>query len=107
MDNLVILGGSRDIGSRLIRLLYNHDEWKVWAVSRRSRAVETTHENVVYTTLDVSRPGAANFPPEGAIVVNLTEATPPGLVAKILARRGTVSRYVCDAELCRESGHGR
>lgn len=90
MGNLVVFGGSGDVGSRLIRLLYNHDEWKVWAVSRRSRAVETTHENVFYTTLDVARPGASSSLPEDAIIVNLTEATPPGLVAKNLARGSTV-----------------
>ena len=90
MGNLVILGGSGDVGSRLIRLLSDHQEWKVWAVSRRSRAVETTLKNVVYTALDVARSGAAKSLPEDAIVVNLTEATPPELVAERLARGETV-----------------
>ena len=90
MGNLVILGGSGDVGSRLVRLLSDHQEWKVWAVSRRNRAVETAHENVVYTALDVARPDAAHSLPDDAMVVNLTEATPPGLVAEILARGGTV-----------------
>ena len=90
MSNLVILGGSGDVGSRLVRLLSDHQEWKVWAVSRRNRAVETAHENVVYTALDVARPDAAHSLPDDAMVVNLTEATPPGLVAEILARGGTV-----------------
>lgn len=90
MGNLVILGGSGDVGSRLIRLLSDHQEWKVWAVSRRSRAVETTLKNVVYTALDVARPGAAKSLPDDAIVVNLTEATLPELVAERLARGETV-----------------
>ena len=90
MGNLVILGGSGDVGSRLVRLLSDHQEWKVWAVSRRSRAVETTLKNVVYSALDVARPGAAKSLPEDAIVVNLPEATPPELVAERLARSETV-----------------
>ena len=90
MSNLVILGGSGDVGSRLIRLLSDHQEWKVWAVSRRSRAVETTLKNVVYSALDVARPGAAKSLPDDAIVVNLTEATLPELVAERLARGETV-----------------
>ena len=90
VGNLVILGGSGDVGSRLARFLSDHGEWNVWAVSRRSRAVETTLKNVVYTALDVARPGAANSLPDDAIVVNLTEATPPELIAERLARGETV-----------------
>lgn len=48
------------------------------------------HPNLVAITLDVARHGVARALPEDAIVVNLTEATPPGLIAKILARGGTV-----------------
>lgn len=88
--NLVILGGSGDVGQRLIRLLAAHAEWKIWSVSRRGPAVDTTHPNVAAITLDVASPEAANSLPEGAIFVNLTEATPPELVATILAKGGIV-----------------
>lgn len=90
MTNLVILGGSGDVGSRLTHLLSDRGAWKVWVVSRRHGTAETARENTVHTAIDVSRPDAANSLPAGAMVVNLTEATPPGLVAEILARSGTV-----------------
>lgn len=89
-DNLVILGGSGDVGSRLISLLSDHEGWNVWAVFRRRRPTDSAHPNLVAITLDVASHGVARALPEDAIVINLTEAAPPGLVAEVLARGGTV-----------------
>ena len=87
--NLVILGGSGDVGQRLIRLFSANGEWKIWAVSRRRRPADSAHPNLVAMTLDVAHHGVARALPEDAIVINLTEATPPRLVAEILTRGGT------------------
>lgn len=87
--NLVILGGSGDVGQRLIRLFSANGEWKIRAVSRRRRTADSAHPNLVAMTLDVAHHGVARALPEDAIVINLTEATPPRLVAEILTRGGT------------------
>lgn len=88
--NLVILGGAGDVGRRLIRLVSAKDEWTVWAVSRRGQLAEGTRPNVKAIKLDVASPGAAGTLPKDAIFVNLTEATPLGMVAEILESGGTV-----------------
>lgn len=88
--SVVILGGTGDVGRRLIPMLATVGPWEIWAVSRRDHLTGPELSNARTLNLDLAGPEAARVLPRGAIFVNLTEATPPGLVAEILSKGDTV-----------------
>lgn len=71
-------------------MLATFGPWEVWAVSRRAHLSGREFANARTLNLDLAGPEAAGVLPRGGIFVNLTEATPPELVAEILSKGGTV-----------------
>lgn len=110
-QTLVLLGGSGDIGRHLIPLLQSDGRWRITLLSRGGGIPEgLSPSQLSGRAIDIRTPGSAAAIPDGATVVNLTEATPPAVVAAILARGGTVldtsatPGYVND--LARAAGNG-
>ena len=82
---VVLIGGSGDVGSRLVALLLDHAGTDIRVVSRRGQAPD---DRVTPLKLDITAADAAAGLPEGATVVNLTEATPPSIAAHVVRTGG-------------------
>ena len=82
---VILIGGTGDVGRRLQRLLLKHTGVGVVLVSRRS-GMQT--ERSATMQIDITSEQAAARFPQCAIVVNLTEATPPVLAAEIVRKGG-------------------
>ncbi|MFT6658961.1 hypothetical protein [Maritalea sp.] len=88
--DFVLIGGTGDVGHRLTRLLLEHTNSSITIVSRSGN--KDTNQNsarVTYTALDVKGPNVADALPHKAVVINLTEATPPEFAAQIVQRGGS------------------
>lgn len=81
----MLIGGTGDVGRRLVALLRDDPAGEVVAVSR-SGAVSDDKAKMV--RLDIADAGAAAGLPPGATVVNLTEATPPSVAAHVVRTGG-------------------
>ena len=82
---IVLIGGTGDVGKRLVSLLLKHTAASVMVVSRRGVA----SDNRVQTLrLNIAAKDAATKIPIGATVVNLTEATPPSVAAEVVRGGG-------------------
>ncbi|UES53820.1 hypothetical protein [Roseibium aggregatum] len=90
-QTLVLIGGSGDVGRHLIPLLQSDGRWGITLLSRGGGVPEgLSPSRLSGRPIDIRTPGSATAIPDGATVVNLTEATPPVAVAAIIARGGTV-----------------
>lgn len=82
---IVLIGGTGDVGRRLVPLLLNHMSGSILVVSRSGIAPDDRAKTL---RLDIADAGAASGLPSGATVVNLTEATPPSIAAHIVRTGG-------------------
>lgn len=82
---IVLIGGTGDVGRRLVSLLPDRDADSVLVVSRSGSAPD---DRVKTLRLDIADARAAAALPPGATVVNLTEATPPSIAAHIVRTDG-------------------
>jgi len=83
---IVLIGGTGDVGERLVSLLLDHTAASVLVASRRSGARD---DQVKTLRLDIAAVDAAVGIPLGATVVNLTEATPPSVAADVVRAGGS------------------
>ena len=83
--SIVLIGGTGDVGNRLVSLLLDHTAASVLVVSRRGRA---PNDRVKSLCLNIAATDAAARIPRGATVVNLTEATPPSVAAEVVRAGG-------------------
>jgi len=81
----VLIGGTGDVGRRLVPLLLDHISGSILVVSRSGIAPDDRVETL---RLDIADAGAEAGLPPGATVVNLTEATPPSIAAHIVRTGG-------------------
>ena len=82
---VVLIGGTGDVGGRLVRLLVDHTAARIVLVSRTGAGAG---DRVEALRLDIAGRDAAGKLPPGATVVNLTEATPPSVAAEIVRNGG-------------------
>lgn len=88
VTEIVLLGGSGDVGSRLEKLLSENTKTVVTTVSRRTKAqADQFSDRVFHVSLDLTGDMKLAIPAD-AVVVNLTEATPPELVRQVIATGG-------------------
>ena len=85
LRTIVLIGGTGDVGRRLVSLLLDNLADDILVVSRSGMAPE---DRVKMLRLDIAGAGAASGLPPGATVVNLTEATPPSVAAHIVRTGG-------------------
>lgn len=86
--DIVILGGSGDVGKRLTRLLLENTSASVTTFSRRQvQKSEKPGGRLRHVSRDLSS-GEMLETSENALVVNLTEATPPVLARPIIKSGG-------------------
>lgn len=84
-SEIVLLGGSGDVGSRLAQLVLENTGAVVTTVSRRAKGNSNRFgDRLRHVSLDLSG-GEKPAMSDNAIVVNLTEAAPPELVRQIIA----------------------
>lgn len=82
-----LIGGSGDVGSRLARRLLNHTDALVTVLSRSgSNPTGLNSERLEARAVDIAADGAGELIPSDAIIVNLTEATPPAVAAQVVER---------------------
>lgn len=81
---VVLLGGTGDVGARLAGLLVKNTNLNVIIASRTGSASFSETEAMKQIKLDVGSESAIAEIPLGATVVNLTEATPPSFVERLL-----------------------
>ena len=112
-QTLVLIGGSGDVGRHLIPLLQSDGRWGITLLSRGGGVPEgLSPSRLAGRPIDIRTPGSATAIPDGATVVNLTEATPPVAVAAIIARGGTVldtsatPGYIYDLSRAARNGPG-
>ena len=85
---IVLLGGSGDVGTRLARLLLENTSVAVTTVSRRSKGVvDQSGGRLRHVSLDLSGGESLDIS-AGTLVVNLTEATPPSLASQVVDSSG-------------------
>ncbi|MCY0150844.1 MULTISPECIES: hypothetical protein [Hoeflea] len=81
-----LIGGAGDVGSRLTSLLLDRTKAAITIISRSDRnSGGQNPDRLCFRTVDIRTKGAARMIPPKALVVNLTEATPPELVAEMVA----------------------
>jgi len=86
--DIFILGGSGDVGKRLTRLLLENTSASVTAFSRRQvQKAEKPGGRLRHVSRDLSS-GEMLETSQNALVVNLTEATPPALARQIIKSGG-------------------
>lgn len=112
VPHVILLGGSGDVGSRLARLLLEHTEAVVTTVSRRAgQGAGQTDSRLRHVSFDLSS-GLTMAEAAGAIVVNLTEATPPSAVRMAIESGGwfletsATPDYLNAAMTCAEGAFG-
>lgn len=81
----MLIGGTGDVGRRLVSFLLDHKSASVLVISRSGIAPD---DRVKTLRLDIADEGAEAGLPPGATVVNLTEATPPSVAAHIVRTGG-------------------
>ncbi|WP_233417298.1 hypothetical protein [Halovulum marinum] len=81
----MLIGGSGDVGRRLVPLLLDHMSDSILVVSRAGNAPD---DRAKALRLDIADADAAAGLPPGATVVNLSEATPPSIAAHIVRTGG-------------------
>lgn len=79
------MGGTGDVGRRVVPLLLDHTDCPITLASRQGGA---DADRVRQIQLDVRAPEAAGQITPGATVINLTEATPPAVAAEIVRKGG-------------------
>jgi len=85
---VVLLGGSGDVGARLARLLLENTDAVVTSVSRRNTAAFDTHGGRLrHISHDLTQPGGLETT-ANACVVNLTEVTPPAYARQVVDSGG-------------------
>lgn len=88
LREVVLLGGSGDVGARLVPLLLKDPRVAVTVVSRHAEGISDPLEGRVrHTALDLSNAESLGAMAE-AVVVNLTEATSPSLVGQVIGAGG-------------------
>ena len=85
---IVLLGGSGDVGKRLARMLQERTTLSVTTVSRRKPG-DTDHlgGRMRHLSMDISGGGALETA-VGSVTVNLTEATPPAVAKRVIGTGG-------------------
>ena len=88
VPNIVLLGGAGDVGLRLAQMLHQQTEAFVTTVSRRvadnNGQQNSRRRHISY---DLTGPETLKIA-AGAIVINLTEATPPSMVKQVIEGSG-------------------
>lgn len=83
---VVVIGGTGDVGGRLVPLLVNHSAARILLVSRRAVG---SSDRVKALRLDIAGKEATAKLPLDATVINLTEATPPSVAVEIVGNGGS------------------
>jgi len=83
---VVLIGGTGDVGGRLVRLLLDHTAARILLVSRSGVG---SGDRVEALRLDIAGKDAAGKLPLGATVINLTEATPPSIAVEVVRNGGS------------------
>lgn len=85
---IVLLGGSGDVGSRLARMLLEHTTANIITVSRRG-AGDANHPDsrLRHVSLDISSSNTLETA-AGSVTVNLTEATPAVFAQRVIESGG-------------------
>ena len=83
---VVLIGGTGDVGGRLVRLLLDHTAARILLVSRNGVG---SGDRVEALRLDIAGKDAAGKLPLGATVINLTEATPPSVAVEVVRNGGS------------------
>jgi len=90
-SSLVIIGGSGDVARHLLKLLPPNHTRNIYLISRGGAIpAEASQLSVTPVSADITDAGFSPELPEEAIVINLTEATPPQWIASMIARGHTV-----------------
>ncbi|MGX1500331.1 hypothetical protein ACSSV1_005396 [Labrenzia sp. MBR-25] len=84
-SSIVLLGGTGDVGRRVVKLLSEHTDCRIFLVSRTGG---TETDRVRHLKIDLGAEDARKEIPDGAAVVNLTETTPPALSAAVVRKGG-------------------
>lgn len=84
-SSIVRLGGPGDVGRRVINLLNEHTDCRIYLVSRKGG---TDTDRVRHLKMDLGANEAEDRLPKEAAVVNLTETTSPALAAAVVRRGG-------------------
>lgn len=88
VQQVILLGGAGDVGTRLVRLLFDQTNAVVTTVSRRARQdVGQMNSRLLHMSYDLSGDGNP-IKSAKAIVVNLTEATTPTLARQVIESGG-------------------
>ncbi len=82
----MLIGGTGDVGGRLVRLLVDQTAARILLVSRSGVG---SGDRVEALRLDIAGRGAARKLPLGATVINLTEATPPSIAVEVVRSGGS------------------
>lgn len=84
-SSIVLLGGTGDVGRRVVNLLNEHTDCRIYLVSRKGG---TDTDRVRHLKMDLGANAAEDRLPEGAAVVNLTETTSHALAAAVVRKGG-------------------
>ena len=84
-SSIVLQGGTGDVGRRVVNLLNEHTDYRIYLVSRKGG---TETERVRHLKMDLGAKEAQDRLPKGAAVVNLTETTSHALAAVVVRRGG-------------------
>lgn len=82
-----LIGGTGDVGRRVVRLLLENSDSQIFLISRRGGNDSARTKHLAF---DVQRDHAIFPVPRNSIVVNLTEATPHHLAARIVREGSTL-----------------
>lgn len=83
---VVLIGGTGDVGGRLVRLLVDHTAVRILLISRSGVG---SGDRVQALRLDIAGKDAVGKLPHCAVVVNLTEATPPTIAVEVVRKGGS------------------
>ena len=87
-QEIVLLGGSGDVGTRLSRLLLENSNATVTTVSRRkNKDSDQFGGRLRHVSYDLSQPDMLDTP-ANALVINLTEVTPPTYAKQVISAGG-------------------
>ena len=82
---VVLIGGTGDVGGRLVRLLLDHTSARILLVSRSGVG---SGDRVEALRLDIAGKDVTGKLPLCATVINLTEATPPTIAVEVVRKGG-------------------
>lgn len=82
---VALIGGTGDVGGRLVRMLVDHTAARILLISRSGVG---SGDRVEALRFDIAGKDAVGKLPLGATVINLTEATPPTIAIEVVRNGG-------------------